>query len=452
MGIPVKRPAVPTWYSKNMDSILKADAYIGQKLADKKTVTEYTSAALCDEVFSNLMSTVKGADDSENSSILLLGEAGSGKTHLVESCISKILTLPQSTAVLRAHGKNYNNDLECIRHLATQLTDSVVALPRVNASFEQGMSWLRNLLQETFRSTGAIIIVLDKFEHFCSRTRQTLLYNLFDIAQEAHVRLSIIGMSEKMDVMDSLEKRIKSRFSMRHVLTFLPTNIDALVKVLFSKLQLPATCDLSRNFKCQFNRHLMSALLAKRHMWKPDAELGRPPTWFLAQCLPLSGLLMEYLEEESFCSQGPSAKRLRTAVEPPSASTYSATHVLLRNLCDSEHIVLLGLYRLNQRGATSTLSTVLHEIAMLHENSCFTGDRHVDGYCAAFDRLTQMKLVQVCSSADVAKRYAKCCSLVGSSYDAFVHNLGELDARMHNPVKQLPFPVQEWALAAKNKR
>jgi len=432
-----------------MELICQADAYIGQQLADKKTVTEYTSAALCDEVFTNLMSTVNGADETENSSILLLGEAGSGKTHLVESCIAK---MPQETVVLRSHGKNYTNDLECIRHLATQLTDSLVALPRVNASFEQGMSWLRSLLHETFIRTGAIIVVLDKFEHFCSRTRQTLLYNLFDIAQEARVRLSIIGMSEKMDVMDSLEKRIKSRFSMRHVLTFLPTNVDALVKVLFSKLQLPASCGLNRTFTNQFNKHLMSALLAKRELWKPHTELGRPPTWFLAQCLPVSSLLIEHLHEESPCSQGPSAKRIRLAVElTPSNPTHSTTEVLLHNLSDSEHIVLLALYRLSRRGATSTLSTVLHDICMLHENNCFTGDRNLDGYCAAFDRLTQMRLVQTHSSADVAKRYAKCASLVGSSYDTYVHTLGDLEARTRNPVKQLPFPVQEWALAVKRK-
>merc|ERR1719231_1375531 len=115
---------------------------------------------------------------------------------------------------------------------------------------------MKNVFKGSFKQARAMVMVLDQFEYFCSRARQTLLYNLFDIAQEAGVHLSVIGMSEKMDVMDSLEKRIRSRFSMRHLHTFLPTTMDSLVQVLMARLKLPLSCSLKATFLNQFTKHV----------------------------------------------------------------------------------------------------------------------------------------------------------------------------------------------------
>jgi Cdc6-like AAA superfamily ATPase len=38
--------------------------------------------------------------------------------------------------------------------------------------------------QESFQRDSAVVIVLDRFEHFCGMARQTLLYNLFNLAQD----------------------------------------------------------------------------------------------------------------------------------------------------------------------------------------------------------------------------------------------------------------------------
>merc|ERR1719231_1517629 len=101
------------------------------------------------------------------------------------------------------------------------------------------MDWIKSVFKGSFKQARAMVMVLDQFEYFCSRARQTLLYNLFDIAQEAGVHLSVIGTSDHYAVMDSLEKRIKSRFSMRHIHTFLPTTMDGVVQVLMARLQIP---------------------------------------------------------------------------------------------------------------------------------------------------------------------------------------------------------------------
>ena len=55
---------------------------------------------------------------------------------------------------------------------------------------------------------------------FCSKQNEILLYNLFDICQGQAVPICMIGLSSQMDVVENLEKRIKSRFSHRHLLVW----------------------------------------------------------------------------------------------------------------------------------------------------------------------------------------------------------------------------------------
>lgn len=289
-----------------------------------------------------------------------------------------------------------------------------------------------------------MVMVLDQFEHFCSRARQTLLYNLFDIAQEAGVHLSVIGTSEKMDVMDSLEKRIRSRFSMRHLHTELPTTMDALVQVLMARLKLPATCGLKATFVNQFTKHVEAALFAKRNEWKPELEVGRPPSWFLARCLPVAVLLHQACPSES--PAPPSAKRPHLA----SGTNREATRLLIDSLAEDDHIVLIALYRLHARGLIRTLSTVLHEIQLFHETAgnSVLHNYNADLYAAAFDRLLRLKLIELAKSgsADVVKRHVPCANSVHRLYSELIRELnGEHSRAVWNPLRGLPLSIQQWA-------
>lgn len=436
-----------SWFKSNMDHIAEADNHIAVALADRKSFCEHTSPEMhkiCDEIFNNVLKM--GPQGAENNSVLLLGEAGSGKTHVVEWCVKELLHHEPSTVVLRAKGSAYATDVECLRHLATQMTTHLDSVPHANASFKAGMDWIKSVFKGSFKQARAMVMVLDQFEHFCSRARQTLLYNLFDIAQEAGIHLSVIGTSEKMDVMDSLEKRIRSRFSMRHLHTFLPTTMDALVQVLMARLKVPADCKLKTSFVNQFSKYVESALFAKRTEWKPHLELGRAPSWFLAKCLPVATLLHDHAEA---CSAEPPAKRARTA-HLPSCTSHEATMLLLESLTEGDHIVLIALYRLRARGLSRSLSTVLHEVQLLHE-APGPGLLHVfnaDFYAAAFDRLTRLRLLELPRSgaADAAKCHLPCKSSVDRLYGELVRELGSLEAATwRNPLRSLPQSIQQWA-------
>merc|ERR1719272_711213 len=152
---------------------------------------------------------------------------------------------------------------------------------------------MTGLLRGGFLHARTLVVVLEQFEHFCSRQRQTLLYNLFDVAQTAGVDVCIVATSSKMNVIDMLEKRIRSRFSMRQLLVTLPQNMDELNEVLFENLRLRAHQAFSAKCLEKYESVLREALNKKRPEWTGHFALGRSPSWFLAQCRPLQAMLCQ---------------------------------------------------------------------------------------------------------------------------------------------------------------
>lgn len=76
-------------------------------------------------------------------------------------------------------------------------------------------------------TTKSVIFILDEFDLFTSHARQALLYNLFDIAQSRKAPILVLGLTTRVDVVESLEKRVKSRFSHRYVHLSMPRSLPA---------------------------------------------------------------------------------------------------------------------------------------------------------------------------------------------------------------------------------
>ena len=72
-----------------------------------------------------------------------------------------------------------------------------------------------------------MVFIIDEFDMFATHARQTLLYNLFDIAQAKKAPIAVLGVTTRIDVVESLEKRVKSRFSHRYVYLSLPKSLPA---------------------------------------------------------------------------------------------------------------------------------------------------------------------------------------------------------------------------------
>lgn len=76
-------------------------------------------------------------------------------------------------------------------------------------------------------TSRSIVFLIDEFDLFATHARQTLLYNLFDIAQARKAPIAVLGLTTRIDVVESLEKRVKSRFSHRYVYLSLPKSLPA---------------------------------------------------------------------------------------------------------------------------------------------------------------------------------------------------------------------------------
>lgn len=76
-------------------------------------------------------------------------------------------------------------------------------------------------------TSQSVVFVIDEFDMFASHPRQTLLYNLYDIAQSRKAPIAVLGCTTRIGVVDMLEKRVKSRFSHRYVYLAPPKSLPA---------------------------------------------------------------------------------------------------------------------------------------------------------------------------------------------------------------------------------
>ncbi|PSR73386.1 hypothetical protein PHLCEN_2v10678 [Hermanssonia centrifuga] len=210
--------------------------------------------------YEQLCDLLKGTiDRGEGNSCLLTGPRGSGKTHLLEKAISGLAEQP---ILIRLSGHVQTNDRLAIRELAWQLarqtgnsllppdssiqddsenpfldsTEPAIALPPP-AHLLALISMIPTLPRPT-------IIVLDAFDLFTLHARQSLLYCLLDTAQSCRAvkgnkGMAVIGVTTRVDTINMLEKRVKSRFSGRTLRTACPRRLIDWIRLAKAALCTP---------------------------------------------------------------------------------------------------------------------------------------------------------------------------------------------------------------------
>lgn len=189
----------------------------------------------------------------EGNSMLVLGSRGCGKTAIVETIISSLAKEHANDFhVIRLNGFLHTDDRLALREMWRQLgreTHTEDDAAKVS-SYADTMATLLALLshpEELFGASGeeggvtaakSIVILLDEFDLFVTHPRQTLLYNLFDIAQARKAPIAVIGLTTKVDVTEMLEKRVKSRFSHRYVYVPLPRTYETFSNICMASLDL----------------------------------------------------------------------------------------------------------------------------------------------------------------------------------------------------------------------
>ena len=166
-------------------------------------------------------------------SALLVGPRGAGKTLVVERVLRSVkarvgctctLTVgaalpegapPPRVGVVRLSGLLHWEERVAFREAARQLCAQFGLPFERSASHDENIGFFADVLAQLASAKRAAVFVLDELDAFARRSRQALLYNLCDRVSSARVAAALVGVSARIDCVDLLEKRVRSRFSGR---------------------------------------------------------------------------------------------------------------------------------------------------------------------------------------------------------------------------------------------
>ena len=134
---------------------------------------------------------------------------------------------------------------------------------KVFGSFAETLAFLLQALRGGKSSESTpILFILDEFDLFAQHKNQTLLYNLFDIVQAGLTPMAVVGVTCRIDVMDLLEKRVKSRFSHRQTFICNTWCFEEYVTGFINLLKMPSNTKMS-HYTAKWNASVEK--LAKDH-------------------------------------------------------------------------------------------------------------------------------------------------------------------------------------------
>lgn len=138
--------------------------------------------------------------------------------------IYELLSVSQFTknsVLVHLNGLVHADDKLALKSIASQMKLENAVDGKVFGSFSENLAFLLACLKSGDRhKSKSCIFILEEFDLFCGHHNQTLLYNLFDVAQSAQAPICVMGLTCRLDVIELLEKRVKSRFSHRQIFLY----------------------------------------------------------------------------------------------------------------------------------------------------------------------------------------------------------------------------------------
>lgn len=160
----------------------------------------------------------------ESNSALLIGPRGCGKTTLLNIVLNELKNekaFHKKAIVVELNGLMHTDDRLALKDATRQLHLETAVGDKVFGSFAENLTFLLQCLKSGDKEKSkSIIFILEEFDLFCNHHNQTLLYNLFNVAQSAQAPICVVGLTCRLDVLELLEKRVKSRFSHRQIFLF----------------------------------------------------------------------------------------------------------------------------------------------------------------------------------------------------------------------------------------
>eukprot|EP00887_Chlorella_sp_A99_P002462 scaffold10.g2462.t1 len=377
-------------------------------------------AAVQEAVERNLRNTVELG---HNNSLLVRGDHGSGKSLVVERALSTVCARYNAgrtaadprVGVVRLVGWAHGDDRVAFREIARQLCVTFnCTFSRVSA-VEENMQFLRGMLELLAREGKVVAFLLDEFDGFARRAKQTVLYNLLDALQASGMQACVVGLTHRHDVVELLEKRVKSRFSHRMLHVPVPPGVarrparppreeggageeaqDGMLDVLQAMLTLPPAFP-DQAYAAQHNRAVAQACADAGVRQAMQVALPLRP----GVCHTME-VAAAVLDAAAAAGKLPSAGDLAGALKRLAAQQADAAVAGVGQLSVLEMILLVAAGRLRdklRRGGLATSDAINFE--MVHaEFGLYSGQgSHVDHYSKAaaakgFDHLLSLGLLQ----------------------------------------------------------
>jgi origin recognition complex subunit 4 len=233
--------AIPEELSQGL-TLLKLVAL--SKLSSRRPIPLANLTSEYNKVHTLLSATVQSG---ESNSMLLIGARGSGKSTLINTALQDISRSSKDHFhTVRLNGFVQTDDKLALREIWRQLgREMEIDDDGENGpgkSYADTLTMLLALLSHPDEISGrtggaenqvakSVIFIMDEFDLFATHPRQTLLYNLLDIAQSRKAPIAVLGLTTRIDVTEALEKRVKSRFSHRYVHLPLPKGLGQFTEV-----------------------------------------------------------------------------------------------------------------------------------------------------------------------------------------------------------------------------
>ncbi|KAI1884908.1 hypothetical protein AGOR_G00214740 [Albula goreensis] len=179
----------------------------------------------------------------ESNSVLIVGPRGAGKTMLLNCVLKELMEeneVKKNVLLVHLNGLLQTDDRIALKEITRQLHLENVVGDKVFGSFAENLAFLLEALKKGNRSSSRpVLFTLDEFDLFAHHKNQTLLYNLLDISQSAQAPVAVVGLTCRLDVLELLEKRVKSRFSHRQIHLLSPLGFQHYLSTARLQLSLP---------------------------------------------------------------------------------------------------------------------------------------------------------------------------------------------------------------------
>lgn len=381
----------------------------------------------------------------EGNSVLVVGSRGSGKSMLLKGVLKELLennSIRENLMQVHLNGLLQKDDRISLKEITRQLQLENTVGDKVFGSFAENLTFLLTALKSGERSrTRPVLFVLEEFDLFVQHKNQALLYNLFDVAKSAQTPICVVGLTCRLDVLELLEKRVKSRFSHRQIHIFPCPEFDDYVAAFCQTLTLPqAFPDVafakSWNDSVQMlsENQAVRAVLENQYFMSKDVR-------------SLHAILMLALSRVTLRAPRISAAALQEAGRLLTAD--SVTN-LLQGVSVLELCLIIAMKHLNDiyDGEPFNFQMVFNEYQKFVQrkaHSVYNYNKAV--VMKAFERLQEMEFVHS-AEGPVGGRGAG-CGHVQREYQLMrllVHDSQLTDALQHYP--QCPTDVRQWATSS----